>query len=107
MAVVEVREVLSDDERVKQLLVDDDEVVDRAILPGVVNRELQRGRARRLRRRRHARQVEMKLHRVRDVGAKRHPAAAAVPRRVRTDVGIHRAHVDCVLPHVEGCRHTR
>ena len=39
MAVIEVVEILADDERVKQLFVDDDEVVNRTVLPRIVDDE--------------------------------------------------------------------
>src|SRR5262245_45651554 len=102
MSVNEELEILADDKRVKQLLVDQIERTHGPVLPWIVNRVLEHRGTTRLRRCGQRGDVDVKLGRLRNASEQRHAATTAFTGAVRADVRIHRADVDSPLRWIDG-----
>ena len=93
MIVHEELQVAADDEGVKELFVDDRELLDPVVLPRVEDLEGEVDRLVRLRRLRRDGQIQVVLGRVGNAGDERHAAARTLAGIVRADVAIHRTDV--------------
>jgi hypothetical protein len=107
VAVFEELQVLAHDECVKELLVHEIEATDRAILPRVVDRELQDRRPPRLWCLRNSDNIGMELDRLRNTGDQGHSTSTTLPGTVRANVGIHRTAEDDRLRRVGNRRTAR
>ena len=94
MIVQEDLEILAHHKHMEQLLMDDLEIRNRPVLPGIVNFECEILRLAHLHRFRRYVQMQMIFDRIGQTRHQRHSAARAGARIVRSDVRVHRTDIN-------------